>query len=392
MSWTTARLADCCEIVSGATPSTSVDDYWEGDIRWATPKDLSNLDSHYISDTPRKLTSEGLQSCAASILPENSVLFSSRAPIGHVAINTVPMATNQGFKSFVPKSGVVDAKYIFHWLRANRGYLESLGNGATFKEVSKATVSRIEIPYPPLPEQRRIAAILDQADALRAKRREALAQLDSLTQAIFIEMFGDPKTLMDKGEVVQLSDVVAPSKIVTYGIVRAGPEVEGGVPYIRTGDIKNGLILEHQLARTSHDIANSYSRSALSVGDIVMSIRATVGTTAVVPSSLDGANLTQGTARISPRTGVSVQYLLNYLRTDSIQRWIQSHVKGATFREITLGKLRQLPVFIPSARLQDCFVERTGAVEQLKQRASDAGTELDALFASLQHRAFRGDL
>jgi len=188
----TLTLSQCSEIVSGATPKTSVGTYWDGNICWATPKDLSGLQTHYISDTLRKITKVGLESCGASILPAQSVLFSSRAPIGHVAINTIPMATNQGFKSFVPNPEVIDSKFLFHWLRTNRAYLESLGNGATFKEVSKATVSRIEICLPSLSEQRRIAAILDHADALRTKRREALAQLDSLTQSIFMDMFGDP--------------------------------------------------------------------------------------------------------------------------------------------------------------------------------------------------------
>jgi len=145
--WPTVRLEDCTEIVSGATPSTSESAYWDGDVCWATPKDLSELDGAYISDTPRKITRSGLQSCAATVLPRDSVLFSSRAPIGHVAINTVPMATNQGFKSFVPNRERVHAKFLYHWLRRNRPYLESLGNGATFKEVSKADLAPgIRIP------------------------------------------------------------------------------------------------------------------------------------------------------------------------------------------------------------------------------------------------------
>src|SRR5206468_2529119 len=111
--------------------------------------------------------------------------------IGHVAVNTVPMATNQGFKSFIPKPGRVHAKFLYWWLRSHRAYLEGLGNGATFKEVSKEVVARIEIKLPPLAEQRRIAEVLDRAEELRAKRRAALAQLDNLTQSIFLDLFGD---------------------------------------------------------------------------------------------------------------------------------------------------------------------------------------------------------
>jgi len=212
--WPIMRLDECCNIVSGATPSTSVPSYWNGNICWATPKDLSDLDGPVIADTPRKITKTGLGACAATILPPGSVLFSSRAPIGHVAINTVPMATNQGFKSMVPDPRLLDAAYLYHWLRCNRGYLEGLGNGATFKEVSKAVVSRVEVPTPPIAEQRRVAAILDQADTLRAKRRAALARLDEMTQSIFVEIFGDPATNSKGWPITQIGHLLLSA---TYG-------------------------------------------------------------------------------------------------------------------------------------------------------------------------------
>ncbi len=182
-AWTKARLGDCCDIVSGATPDTGNEEFWNGDICWVTPKDISEIEGQYISDTPRKLTALGLASCSASILPPGSVLFSSRAPIGHVAINAVPMATNQGFKSFVPGPDVY-AKFLFHWLRANRQFLEGLGVGATFKEVSKTIVARVEIALPPLPEQQRIAQILDKVDDLRGHHRAALSDLGGLYSSL----------------------------------------------------------------------------------------------------------------------------------------------------------------------------------------------------------------
>jgi type I restriction enzyme S subunit len=192
--WRTTTLGACCQIVSGATPSTGVPRFWEGEIAWATPKDLSGLEGKFISDTERRITRVGLESCAASMLPPNAVLFSSRAPIGHVAINTVPMATNQGFKSFIPNSNEVDPHFLYHWLRARRPYLEGLGNGATFKEVSKAVVSRVEIALPPLVEQRSIAVILDKADAICRRRREVVDNTKELLRSVFLQTFGDPVT------------------------------------------------------------------------------------------------------------------------------------------------------------------------------------------------------
>ncbi|BAV87990.1 type I restriction-modification system [Rothia aeria] len=180
------KLGDIGQVISGATPKTSVPEYWGGDIYWATPKDLSRLESAYIDSTERTITESGKASCATSILPENSVLLSSRAPIGHVAINTTPMATNQGFKSIIPTNDVIP-KYLYYWLSANKYYIQSMGNGATFKEISKKVVESIVLPLPPLEEQKRIVSILDKAKSIQEARERQLAALDELSYSIFVD-------------------------------------------------------------------------------------------------------------------------------------------------------------------------------------------------------------
>ena len=164
------------------------------------------------------------------------------------------------------------------------------------------------------------------------------------------------------------------------------------MPYIRTGDIENGQIKLQNLRRTSPAIAEKFERSTVRAGDIVMSIRATVGTTAFVPNDLDGANLTQGTARISPSDRATGPYLLAYLRSAEAQRWIQAQVKGATFREITLGRLRQLPVPIATPEAQAVFAHREKVIDRCLDTATSAVSRFDELFASLQSRAFSGKL
>ncbi len=390
MNWPTIRISEVSQIISGATPKTSEPDYWDGEIDWVTPADLSNIEGAYIFETPRKISNAGLQSCSATVLPANSVLFSSRAPIGHVAINTAPMATNQGFKSFIPDRKRLEPKFLYWWLKAHRRQLEAMGNGATFKEVSKAAVARVEIPLPPLGEQKRITAILDKADQFRQKRRQAIALLDSLTQSIFLEMFGDAASKAWPS--VELKDAVRRGTIVTYGIVQAGDEFDGGVPYIRTGDIQGGSIVSTGLRHTRPEIAAKFARSRVDTGDIVMSIRATVGTTALVPPELDGANLTQGTARIAPGKDFTSEYLLHYLRSDPVQNWIQRQVKGATFREITLSRLRELMVVVPPLPLQMEFSDVILKLQRATLRTEGSLSEMESLFASLQHRAFAGQL
>lgn len=246
-----------------------------------------------------------------------------------------------------------------------------------------------ELFVPAPDEQKRIAAILDQADDLRRKRQRAIDRLGQLGQAIFHDLFVEgtgnwPEKL--------LAEVVTPGTIVTYGIVQAGDEFPGGVPYVRTGDIKDGQIVTEGLRHTDPAIAAKFERSRVRSGEIVMSIRATVGTVAFVPYELDGANLTQGTARISPGPDVMPWYLIEYLRSPSAQSWIEKQVKGATFREITLTRLREMMIPLPPEPMQKRFSDAMDLIHAQRALAVNALRHAEAMFASLQHRAFRGDV
>ena len=289
----------------------------------------------------------------------------------------------------------LDPQYLTRWLHREfqRGYFRAKAkqwvNQATF---GQDRLVQMRVPLPPIEEQRRIAAVLDAADGLRAKRRQALAKLDSLTQAVFHGMFDDPVRNERGWPIKRLADVVREGTTVTYGIVQAGDEFPSGIPYIRTGDISDGRIHVRGLRRTDPRIAERFPRSRVRVGEIVMSIRATVGTTAEVPAALDGANLTQGTARIAPGNVVTGAYLLEYLRSAATQRWIQRQVKGATFREITLKRLRELPVMVPPLGEQQEFAVRRRTVGHLRLAFESSLDGFDRLFASLQQRAFRGEL
>jgi type I restriction enzyme S subunit len=286
-----------------------------------------------------------------------------------------------------PSSKHLDTNYLHYFLRTRTGRLRAISQGLAQGVITRDMLAKLEIPLPPLDEQRRIAAILDKADALRRKRKCAIELLDGLTQSIFLEMFGGREDSIEA-----LKDVVRTGTIVTYGIVQAGPEHPGGIPYIRTGDLVNGSINIDNLRHTDPTIAARFARSQVEADDIVMSIRATVGTTAVVPAALAGANLTQGTARISPGEKVTVDYLIEYLRSDVIQRWIAAQVKGATFLEITLGRLRELPVAVPPLTLQKQFSKLVAKVRATRELATDHFYKSDLTFSSLQHRAFSGQL
>ena len=160
----TVRLGQLGEVVGGATPSTKNPDYWNGDIPWLSPKDLTGYKFRYISRGEKNITEEGFNSCSTKMLPEGSVLFSSRAPIGYCAIAANPVCTNQGFKSIVPNENV-DPEFLYYLLCANRDLISVSGSGTTFPEVSGRAMRQIEVLIPEdSNEQEAIARILGSID------------------------------------------------------------------------------------------------------------------------------------------------------------------------------------------------------------------------------------
>ncbi|MGI8991170.1 MAG: restriction endonuclease subunit S [Bryobacteraceae bacterium] len=162
VAWLRKQMGEVCEIVNGGTPKTGVPEYWGGSYLWITPAEMGKRLSPYVDDTERKITDLGLRDSSARMLPANSVILSSRAPIGHLVINTDMMATNQGCKGLVP-CGQLQHKFLYYYLRSIVDLLNSLGTGATFKELSAGKLKEVPIPIAPLTEQQRIVGILDEA-------------------------------------------------------------------------------------------------------------------------------------------------------------------------------------------------------------------------------------
>ena len=180
--WIECTLNDLGEIVGGATPSTQREDYYGGDISWITPKDLSSLQGRYISRGERNITKKGLASCSAQLMPPKTILFTSRAPIGYVAIAEQTVCTNQGFKSIVPNAKV-NPLFLYYLLVYNKEAIEAMGSGTTFKEVSGKAMRTVKVRIPSdMQSQIKIASLLDSIDS----KIEANAKLnDNLQQQAF---------------------------------------------------------------------------------------------------------------------------------------------------------------------------------------------------------------
>jgi type I restriction enzyme, S subunit len=375
MNWPLVALKDCVRVVGGATPRSEVAAFWEGDIPWTTPKDLSDLDGKFLNGTPRKITAAGLKSCASEILPPNSVLFSSRAPIGHVAINTVPMATNQGFKSMVPGPRV-DASFLYWWLKCHRAQLELLGNGATFKEVSKAIVERIEIPLPPLDEQKRIAAILDQADELRRKRQQALTRLNHLGQAIFMEMFGDPTT-NPRGWRTERAEKLAARITVGLVVRPASYYQRSGVPAIRGTNIKeHGIDLADVVYFSERDNAGTLAKSRIWSNDIVIVRSGRPGLAAIVPTSLDGANAIDVLIFTPKIDVIAPEFVRDLINSKGGKRLVLAESRGQVQQHFNVGSLSEATFFVPPYDLQ---VEYQTRIQSLREKQETYSSALGAV-------------
>jgi len=388
-SWPKVRMDQCAEIISGGTPKTSEPSYWDGNIQWATPKDLSELDGAYISETARKITQSGLQSCAATILPPNSVMFSSRAPIGYVAINTVPMATNQGFKSFVPNHDCLDPKFLYHWLRKNRLYLEALGSGATFKEVSKTVVSRVEISLPPLSEQEQIAKVLDKADALRANRKTTMDVLYEFSQSIFLEIFGDPGGNPKGWHEVPISEA-------TNGSTKWNPASKPNKEfvYIDISSIDRSKKEIIEVSKILGKDAPSRARQIVRSGDVLVStVRPNLNAVALVPPNLDGATASTGFCVLRPKKRILTSYYLFALVcSNAFVTTMTRLATGASYPAVTDSIVRSWMTPIPPLDLQVEYDSRIERITHVQAVQKSSLMKFDELFYSLQEHAFQGDL
>lgn len=187
--WIECTLDKLGEIVGGATPSTKCEDYYGGSIPWITPKDLSSFKGRYITSGERNITEKGLASCSAQMMPKDAVLFTSRAPIGYVAIASQGVCTNQGFKSIVVNEKA-DPLFVYYLLKYNKDAIEAMGSGTTFKEVSGKTMRAVKVRIPlDVSYQKRIAAVLDSLDTKIENNERINDNLYAQAKAIFDNHF-----------------------------------------------------------------------------------------------------------------------------------------------------------------------------------------------------------
>jgi len=447
--WTLTTAGSIADVVGGGTPKSSEPgNFSEAGHPWITPADLSRFRELYIRRGRRDLSEKGLRSSSAVIMPAGTVLMSSRAPIGYVAIAANDVCTNQGFKSFVCASGI-NPEFVYFWLRLITPHLEQMGSGSTFTEISGSRAKEIPILLAPTCEQQRIAAqikrILPTTDCARDHLSRVPAILKRFRQAVLAAACSGRLTadwraehptiesgrtlaecirkshveqglghggqaatptedvhnvtqdeIPDTWALEELKVLCQPGRSITYGILKPGPDVSGGIPYIRVADFPNNRLKVEGIRRTTKQIADMYRRSALCGGDLLLSIRGTAGRVCRVPAQLDGANITQDTARISVHRELSSDYIEFYLQSPSAQKRLEAAMKGVAVRGVNIGDVRVLQVALPPRVEQDEIVRRVDALlkfaEAIEQHLLKATAQADKLTQSILSKAFRGEL
>ena len=298
MEWKNYKLSEIGEIVGGATPSTKISEYYDGDIPWISPKDLSNFEGKYISCGSKNITELGFNSCSCKILPKGSVLFSSRAPIGYIAIAKNSLCTNQGFKSVIPNSSIIDSEFLYYTLVFNKEYIKNQGSGTTFMEVSGKTMGNIEVSIPVnLSDQRKIAGILSALDAKIENNNKINANLESQAQALFKSWFVDFTPFKDQpfvdselGPIPQGWKVGKADDFYKINIGKTPPRKEkewfskneSDNKWISISDMGNcGLFISNSAEKLTNAAIKKFNISLVPVNTILLSFKLTIGRVAI---------------------------------------------------------------------------------------------------------------
>ena len=359
-----ARLGDVCTVVSGSTPKSTVPEYWDGDIKWITPAELSN-DTYIINDSARHITALGVAKTGLKSFPAGTVILSSRAPIGKTAIAGCEMFCNQGFKNLIC-SEKIDSKYLYYFLSGKTDYLNSLGRGATFKEISKAIVENIEIPLPEVEEQKRIAARFEWLLRLIQLQKAELEELDKLVKSRFIELFGDPVSNSMGLPTEPMTTICA---IIDGDRGKNYPKQDefSDTGYCLFLNAKNvtatGFSFENRMFITKEK-DDALHNGKLERGDVVLTTRGTLGNLAFYDDSVPFENVRINSGMVILRMKKSVMTEVFFMEQFKLQlQSIKGKIaSGSAQPQLPISTMNKIRILLAPMALQEqfaAFVEQT---------------------------------
>jgi type I restriction enzyme S subunit len=379
--WDVAKLKRLCRIINGSTPKSSESEYWDGGIVWITPSDLGKVTESVIHDSSRRITQAGLNSCGTTLCPENSIIVSTRAPIGHIAITKVKTCTNQGCRTLIPEKNVCESKYIYYYLRTSKAILNSLGQGSTFMELSSHYISNFEMPCPPSPEQQTIATFLDREttriDTLVEKKQQFIELLEERRSALISHAVTkglDPDVPMkDSGiewirQIPEHWDDVKLKYLISnepYSFVDGpfGSDLKNeeytdkGIPLIQLNNIGIGNHITKKLKFISKQKAEDLSKHKIYPNNIVVAKMADpVARAAKVKDDYNEYVIVADCMKLVPDDSIiNADFLIYAMNTRYVKEQAENLSNGTTRIRIGLTDTKKLRIVIPPLQEQQAI-------------------------------------
>ena len=373
--WEYKRIKDIGTVIAGTTPNTNVAEYWNGNLCWISPAELDG--SHYLYDSRKKITEAAVKAKSLRLLPEGTVILSSRAPIGKVVINKIPTYCNQGFKCVVCGKEVYN-EFLYWWFWGKTEYLNSLGTGATFKEISKKVVEEILIPVPPLSEQQSIVDYLDSAfakiDAMKANAEKALNEAKALFQASLKEIL-EPKEGWEEKKLEIIT-----SKIGSGATPKGGRKVyiDEGCNLIRSMNVQYNEFKYDDLAHITDEAANQLNGVEIQENDVLFNITgASIARCCVVPADALPARVNQHVSILRLKQEVLPRFLSYIMNSPNHQkRLLEIGETGSTRQALTKTDLENHVICYPTI---DCQTKIICALDSLKSKVDHLQANYDKI-------------
>lgn len=360
IDWDIMRLGEAVDVVGGGTPSTANPKYWNGSINWFTPTEVGN--EKYVYESKRKISDEGLKNSSAKILNEGTVLLTSRAGIGDLAILKARACTNQGFQSLVPKDQT-DGEFLYYLMLTKKSDLLDKASGSTFLEISPNNVRNILIQLPKTSEQTVIAAVLSDTDELIEKLNKLIEKKKNIKQGAMQELLAGERRLSGFTGKWNLSKLGKECELVTKGTTPTSlgrAFKHSGITFVKVESIsENGTFLADMVSYIDEDTHNLLNRSQLKENDILISIAGALGRAAIVKRWMLPANTNQALAivRLKNESNLLPQYIFYYLKTEKIKKHIYAiSVQGAQ-PNLSLKNIFDFPIEYPGKSEQRAIVQ-----------------------------------
>ena len=386
------KVKNFASVTTGGTPSTKNKDFWKGgDIPWLNSGELNQ---NIVKTTRNYITELGLKNSSAKLMPENTVLIAlTGATTGVVGFLTFEASANQSVTGILP-SNKHFPKYLFYYLKSIRPKVLHDAYGGAQPHISQGYVKELKIPLPPLDQQKKIAAILDAADAYRQKTKALIKKYDELKQSLFLDMFGDSSIFEHK----LISEVASDKK---YSL-SSGPfgsnltskhYTESGIIILRGTNVTSGTLDLSNVKYVSEEKATELKRSELKPGDVVVVAVGSSGKALRIPDNLNRAIMSQNFNKISPNKKIVTSLYLEFcFNSQLVQNQFKREMTDTVRTFLSLTKIKGVSIPVPPLELQNQFAERVQAIEAQKAQAQASLAQAEDLFNSLLQRAFKGEL